>query len=184
MFPTPEMERIEASDRYLHARTGRYSWRCARYDAALDELRAQGMGPGDTICDVGAGWTEFAARLYTLHPRVRPRYFPVDGGLDGTDLELWVPPRACSFFVALELLEHLSDPWRLVVEMQAKCEKAVVISTPNPAVVDVLGMDTTHRTPIGRTELQVFDFTVRPCSFYGLEDDSLLAVWTRKEPRA
>jgi hypothetical protein len=173
---------IEACDAYLGERCGRYEWRCVRYDAAMFALVENGVEDSDTVCDVGAGWTEFGARMYTTMKKARPRYFPVDGGLDGTDLELWVPPRRAEFFVALELLEHLDDPFRLVSVMQRSCGKAIVVSTPNPETTDVLGMDRTHKTPIHRYDLMARGFKVEPRSFYGKPDDSLYAVWTpRKE---
>lgn len=176
---TPESH-ITACDTYLGERTGKYEWRCERYDHALDAMIAEGLAGEHTVIDVGAGWTEFGCRLYErcCPVGVRPRYFPIDGGLDGTDLENWWPPRPAEFFVALELLEHLENPAELVSVMQGNCTRAVVISTPNPRTTDVIGMDRTHKTPIHAYDLRSWGFKVSEESFYGQKSDSLFGIWT------
>lgn len=169
---------ITACDQYLAGRTGKYEWREVRYRHALAALERHGLGHDDTVIDVGAGWTEFDYCLRTVGGS-RCRYYPVDGCLDGVDLETWQPPRRAEFFVALELLEHLRYPSDLVYAMQDACSKALVVSTPNPETTDVLGMDRTHRTPITTAMLGAWGFRfVEPVSFYGQPNDSLFAVWT------
>lgn len=170
------VEHIRKCDDYLNARTGKYEWREIRYKAALQVLKKLGLDNDCTVCDIGAGWTEFDFTLRTKgHSRCR--YIPIDGCIDGVDLEQWRPPRQVEFFVALELLEHLEDPGRLVTAMQAKCSRAIVVSTPNPSTTDVLAMDATHRTPITDSTLYEWGFNVRTKSFYGQPQDSLLGVW-------
>jgi hypothetical protein len=166
---------IDSCDHYLGSRTGRYEWRCVRYNAAIQRIKL----PGDalTVCDVGAGWTEFGRRLWELG--FRGRYWPVDGGLDGTDLESWTPPRDVDWFVGLEILEHLHNPWRLVEAMKRRARAGIVVSTPNPHTTDVLGMDATHVTPITPEELSAHGFEVEVRSFYGEPDDSVFGVWRR-----
>lgn len=172
------LDHIEACDSYLNERTGKYAWRRVRYLAAVDAMQKCGLQDSHTVVDVGAGWTEFSICL-RKDGHSHARYFPVDGCLDGTDLELWVPPRPAEFFVALELLEHLADPDRLVCEIQHKCSKAFIISTPNPKTTDVLGMDTTHKTEITESMLRGWEFDlIEEASFYGQERDSIFAVWT------
>jgi hypothetical protein len=126
--------RIVACDQYLIARVGRYKWRRTRYRKAAGRLRERSLANNDTLIDVAAGWTEFD---YCLRQELdwRGRYIPVDGGIDGTDLDLWVPARHAEWFVALEILEHFTDPARLLWAMQAHADKGLIISTPNPAVV-------------------------------------------------
>ena len=62
--------------------------------------------------------------------------------------------------------------------------KPEVVSVPDPDSVDVLGMDPTHRTVIGRRELEARGFTVTSALFYGGHysagrNDALFAVWAR-----
>lgn len=179
-FATVGKEKIENCDQYLGARTGRYEWRAQRYRAALDAMVDLGLCDTDTIFDVGAGWTEFD---YTLRSEYnsRARYIPVDGCIDGVQIDEWTPPRQAEFFVALELIEHMHDPERLVKAMQAQTTKALVISTPNTNELgeeEVHAMDSTHFSPICVEDLQAWGFrTIHLSSFYGREKDSLLGVW-------
>lgn len=187
---------IGSCDAYLGARTGKYEYRRIRYRAALLAMQATmaeyqpfgrpiyGLCDEDTVVDVGAGWTEFDFCL-RIDGGWRGRYIPVDGCNDGTDLETWVPPREAEWFVALELLEHLEDPDRLVRAMQGKCKKGIIISTPNPMTTDVLGMDPTHKTEIHQKMLRDWGFQhIMKKSFYGGKKDSLFALWSPNPPDA
>lgn len=165
---------ISACDDYLGSRTGKYEWRRVRYRAAGYKMRFNGLSNDDTLIDVGAGWTEFDFCLRTDF-NWRGRYIPIDGGIDGTDIETWVPPRSVDWFVALEIIEHLDDPFRLVRTMVQHARKGVIISTPNPRTTDVLGMDATHKTPVWRKDLVLSGFQVDERSFYGQPEDSLFA---------
>lgn len=183
---------IRSCDNYLGERTGRYEWRALRYRAALRELEQLGLCDADTIFDIGAGWTEFDYCLRTEGDS-RARYVPVDGGIDGVQLERWCPPREAEFFIALELIEHLHDPWRLISELKRAAAKGIVITTPNTdrlGAAAVRAMDETHFSPISRAELEESGFAVEERSFYGGELDSLLATWAprrrlaKDQPRA
>lgn len=194
--PLLAAERIERADAYLNNRTGKYQWRCERYDAALTVMHAAGLSDSDTVLDVGAGMGEFGCRLHTgaaclrctpgsrvaryadpIHG-CRARYWPIDAALDGTDLETWTPPRTVEWIVALELVEHLQRPFMALARWMPKATKGVILSTPNPLTVDVLAIDATHVTPVHREPLEVLGFHVEARQFYGQPDDSLLAVWT------
>jgi hypothetical protein len=165
-------------------RTGKYEFRAIRYRAAIDVMLANGLDDSMTIFDVGAGMTEFD---YTLRAEYnwRGRYIPVDGGIDGTDLNNWIPPREAHWFVALELLEHLDNPIHgLLFNMQRAATRGIVISTPNPLTTDVLGMDPTHVCEIHKSDLEMAGMTVTEETFYGGvfsngKPDSLFGVWTR-----
>ncbi len=162
---------------YLKARTGTYAQRCQRYMAAADVLSREGLGDTDTLCDVGAGWTELDAFLrVTLN--WRGRYWPVDAALDGTDLDRWNPPQGAEWFVVLEVLEHLDHPHSLLRALTRAATKGVILSTPNPRTVDVLAIDPTHKTAIFPTILGDYGFHVTERSFFGSDDDSLFAWWT------
>lgn len=173
---------IATDDAYLAARTGRYAFRAIRYRAAANALAGIVLDDSTTVYDIGAGFTEFD---YTLRAEWgwRGRYIPVDGAIDGTDLDEWTPPRDADAAVALELLEHLHDPGRLVAALQERVGR-VVVSVPNPRTVDVLGIDDTHVTVVTRDMLEGWGFTVAEATFYGGvfsggEPDSLFGVWTR-----
>lgn len=182
---------ISSCDSYLEARTGKYEWRRVRYKAALKAIQwpqggmmvgsippgaVQGLSDDDTVFDIGAGWTEFDYCL-RVDGASRCRYIPIDGCIDGVDLETWTPLRTAEWFVALELVEHLDNPERLIRTMQDAATKGVVLSTPNPETTDVLGMDPTHKTEIHRELLFSLGFNVYRKNFYGGTDDSLFAVW-------
>lgn len=168
---------INECDGYLGERSGKYEWRSVRYRAAGDFMFPS-LKHSDTLYDIGAGMTEFD---YCLRVDFdwRGRYIPIDGGIDGTDLTTWYPPRRADWFVGLEIIEHLFEWQSLVEDMQENADKGVVISTPNPRTTDVLGMDRTHVSVITPGELEVLGFTVEERSFYGQPADSLFATWTR-----
>jgi len=173
---------IQNCDNYMDERSGKYEYRAVRYRHAIDTMYLNGLDDSMTIFDVGAGMTEFD---YTLRAEYgwRGRYIPVDGGIDGTDLNYWTPPREAHWFVALELLEHLTRWEFLLQQMKHKATQGVVISTPNPRTTDVLGMDPTHVVAIQPTWLTYHGFGVREETFYGGafsngEPDSLFGLWT------
>lgn len=174
---------VQNCDNYMDERTGKYEYRKVRYDAAIEWMKANGLRDGMTVVDVGAGMTEFGYCLMHDHG-FNVRYIPVDGGIDGTNLERWVPPREAHFFVALELLEHLYNPYRLLEAMKDKAKIGVVISTPNPETTDVIGMDPTHVNEIPAEDLDAFYMNVEERTFYGGafsggKPDSLFGTWTR-----
>lgn len=178
---------IDSCDTYLGDRTGRYEYRAIRYRAALDWMVLQGLDNGMTIFDVGAGWTEFDYCLRKEYD-FKGRYIPVDGGIDSVDINHWTPPRSAHFFVALELVEHLHDWKRLLERMKKHATVGVVLSTPNPATTDVLGMDSTHVCEVWPQALESQGFTVTEETFYGGvfsdgKPDSLLATWGRNALR-
>jgi len=174
---------VQNCDNYMDERTGKYEWRAVRYRRAIEEMYRNGLDDSMTIFDVGAGMTEFD---YTLRAEYdwRGRYIPIDGGIDGTDLNHWQPPREGHWFVALELLEHLTN-WRyLVSSMQDKATQGIVVSTPNPRTTDVIGMDATHVCEVWPGQLETFGFDVSEETFYGGvfsdgKPDSLFGLWTR-----
>lgn len=166
---------IVECDTYLATRTSTHEQRLPRYRAVASILRDAGLSDRDTLCDVGAGWTDFDAHLRT-GLRWRGRYWPVDGALDGQDLNYWVPPRRAEWFVAIEVLEHLLWPFQLLYRMCAAADKGVVITTPNPAVVDVLALDPTHQSVLPADTLRRgMGMEVREVELFGQERDSLLA---------
>lgn len=174
---------VQNCDNYMDERTGKYEYRAVRYRKAIETMFANGLDDSMTIFDVGAGMTEFDYCLRREY-NWRGRYIPVDGGIDGTDLNSWVPPREGHWFVALELLEHLVNWGPLVAGMQSMSTRGIVVSTPNPRTTDVIGMDPTHVVAIRPQDLELWDFKVTEETFYGGvfsngEPDSLFGVWTR-----
>lgn len=179
---TTSAEHAHSCDGYLAQRTGTFEKRAVRYSKALTALQSHGFSDGHTLFDIGAGWTELDVVLRT-EGNWRGRYIPVDFGTCGSDLETWVPHRPADFAVALELLEHLDNPWRLVRELQAAVQ-VIVVSVPDPTSVDVLGIDDTHKTVITRDDLESHGFVVTSEMFYGGvysggANDALFGVWAR-----
>lgn len=178
---------ISNCDNYLDERTGKYEYRAIRYRAAANFLVEQGLTDDMTVVDVGCGMTEFDYCLRVEY-NWRGRYIGIDGGIDGTDLDTWTPPREVHFFVALEILEHLSKPYMLLRKMQMYATKGLVISTPNPETTDVLGMDATHKTALHRADLERADMQISTETFYGGvfsdgKPDSLFGVWNADRDR-
>lgn len=171
---TDPQRQIERCNAYLKSRTATYGQRKQRYKAVADLLVGSGLYNDYTICDVGAGWTDFDYYLRREHDW-RGRYWPVDGAFDGIDLNDWEPPQPVDYFIAIEVLEHLHTPFRLVQRLLALAQIRVIVTTPNPAVVNVLAVDPTHQTPIYRGLLEKYGFRVEERSFFGQDRDSLLA---------
>lgn len=178
---------IQNCDQYAAERTGKLEWRAIRYRRAIDAMIENGLEDGQTIFDVGAGMTEFIKILHRDYD-YNVRYIPVDGGIDGTDLNHWYPPRNAHWFVALELFEHLNNWQGLLDNMKGHAKKGIVVSTPDPYTTDVLGMDHTHVTEIPKTALTMNGFKVTRETFFGGAfnkpgkegmPDSLFGVWTR-----
>lgn len=170
-------------DDYLNERTGKYEYRAIRYRKAIEWMFTQGLTDTDTICDIGAGWTELD---YCLRKEYdwKGRYIPIDGGISNIDLNFWVPEREVEFFVALEILEHLHNPQRLMEEMKKHALKGVAISTPNPDTVDVLGIDDTHVIEVTKTMLKESQFSVTEELLYGGvfsegKVDGLMGFWVK-----
>jgi hypothetical protein len=55
----------------------------------------------------------------------------------------------------------------------------VVVTTPNPDVVDVLALDPTHRTPLTRQQLASAGLYTSVHNFYGTDGDGICGVWYR-----
>lgn len=170
---TDVIDRVQFYNDYLNARTGKYEWRCQRYDGVINKLAAMGLDDNDTVIDLGAGREEFHKRL--LERGYRVNYFPIDASIDGVDLDTWKPIARADFFVAIELLEHLWHPFRLMQEMAGHADKGIAATTPNPRTTDVLGMDPTHVIPIYAEQFRYHGWDTEIRSFYGQEDDSVLA---------
>lgn len=161
---------------YLSERTGTYEYRCRRYSAVLDQLRALGFRNDDIVYDVGAGMCEFGRHLYR-EADWSGRYVPVDGAIDGIDLNWWYPPDRAHVFVAIEVLEHLEAPWNLLQAFENMADRGAVITTPNPDAVDVLALDHTHVTPIGTEYMERRGWSVETKALFGKQNDTLIATW-------
>lgn len=161
---------------YLDRRTGTYPFRKVRYTAVAEKMRSMGLQEGDLVVDIGAGRCEFDHLLHELGLRVR--YLPIDGSIDGTNLEVWCARNLrADFYVAIEILEHLREPFRLMLELMRTAKKGVLATTPNPNTVDVLGIDSTHVTPLDEDDFFFMGWDTEIRSHFGKKDDSILAWW-------
>lgn len=173
---------ISHCDAYLAQRDGTYDFRETRYRAVaqiLDDPATFGdcltpLNDRDTVVDIGACMTEFDYHLRTSLGW-KGRYVPIDGAIDGTNLEYWVPPRDYEWVIGIEILEHMHDPRRLASQMMRAATKGVIVTTPNPDVVDVIAIDIDHVTPVSQRDLESWGFEVKPVALFGKPDDSLLA---------
>lgn len=164
---------------YLGKRTGTYEFRCLRYAAVVEVLHELDLLHTDIVVDVGAGMCDFD-RYLRQTAGFQGRYLPVDASISGTDLNIWVPPVEYDFFVAIETMEHLRDPSMVLRRLKAAAQKGVVLTTPNPDTVDVLGIDETHISPITEEMLREWGFVVRPLQAFNKPADTLLAHWHRR----
>lgn len=158
---------------YINSRRSCYEFRAIRYEAVYDMLIILGLKDGDKIIDVGAGDGEFGK--YLLERGFKGKYIPVDGMIDGTDLNLWTPEKEAEFFVSIEVIEHLLNPARLLSIMAMFATKGVVVTTPNPAVTNVYAMDATHISEVSAEDFLKAHYKVFPQVFFFEPEDSLLA---------
>lgn len=167
-------------EHYLDERQGTFAFRCIRYSAVLDRLMLMGFHVRDSITDIGAGRQEFEQFLRSQG--WQGCYTPIDGSIDGTDLDRWDPSHEDTFpdwMVAIEVIEHLHDPVRMVNVMKEFAIKGMVVTTPNPEVVDVLGMDRTHVTVVSPDDLAQMGLRYERATLFGTENDSLIG-WRKR----
>jgi trans-aconitate methyltransferase len=168
---------------YLSERTGTYEFRCRRYAAVLDVLCVMGFSTTDSLCDVGCGAQEF--EKFCREQGWTGEYTAVDGSIDGTDLDVWLPERTFDWMIAIEVIEHLHDPHRMLQTLRQHSVKGSAVTTPNPEVVDVLAIDRTHVSIVYPSDLANAGFVwVRDTLFSSDEfrkrNDSLIG-WHRHE---
>jgi hypothetical protein len=170
----------QEANAYLDKRTGTYEFRCKRYKAVADILikKFDAALFDFNVIDIGAGRCEFGRYLRKRLPFWQGLYIPFDASIDGIDLrEIQPYVQGVAFYVAIEFLEHLTeDRASLFLEgLPVRASVAVVLTTPNPAVTDVLAMDSTHKTPISRRLLEAHGYTVRAKKLFTAKQDTLVA---------
>lgn len=160
---------------YRDTRQGTYEFRSrTRYKAVADRLFRLGLNSSHSIIDVGAGSMQFGQHM--LERQWSGKYIPVDAVIDGTNLETWKAPfPGPDFIVCIEVVEHLQQPNRLLFEMVQAARRGVVLTTPNSEAVNVLTCDPTHVSVVPAADLERDGFTVERHSWFGVENDSLLA---------
>jgi len=162
---------------YLDERSGTYEFRCLRFKSVADKLFAMGLKDEMTVIDAGAGVCEFDYYLRTER-NWRGMYIPVDGVIDGTNLELWVPRFGPDFITAIEIIEHLRDPHRFLSVLERYARRGAVITTPNPKTTDVLGMDHTHVSECPEEMFRYRGWIPEITSHFGKPNDSILATYS------
>lgn len=163
---------LETCRAYIGARKSCFEFRAIRYEAVADMLFVLGLTNNDTVVDVGAGDGEFG--VYLRGRGFTGQYTPVDGMLDGTNLNYWTPEPA-EFFVSIEVIEHLEVPEKLLRILDNAASKGVVLTTPNPIVTDVKAMDATHISEVYPEDFLKAGYRVHPQIFFFEPEDSLLA---------
>jgi hypothetical protein len=165
---------------YLSSRSSDYEFRSIRFRAVAEELHKLGLKRRDAICDLGAGRQDFCKFMRDEYGWCGD-YFPVDGSIDGTDLQFWDAPFRVPFYVCIEVLEHLHAPQILMNEMMKSCEKGAVATTPNPAVVDVMACDPTHVCEVPEELFNRLGWTTHTAELFKTgKMDSIVAVYRRK----
>jgi len=161
---------------YLTAQ-GPWVARSRRYRAASLALNHMGFQNGDLVVDVGAGMCDFAAFMYTEGYRFR--YVPIDGSISGIDLESDILTLLhADWYVCIETIEHMADPWMLADFMQGYADKGMVITTPNAAVTNVLELDPTHKCGLTLDDFYDHGYLANTESIH-YDQDTILATWQR-----
>lgn len=166
----------QGCNEYLSSRVSDYEFRCRRYDAVIRKMIFMGLRNSDTVLDFGCGRQDLKRRLSEWGFSLS--YQGVDGSINGVDLNCWLPPGRYDFIVAVEVLEHLENPSRLLSRLPSKANKGVVVTTPNPLVVDVIGCDPTHISIVRPGDLMDFGYEWSEESLFGMDRDSLVG-WKR-----
>lgn len=171
-------EYLETQDTY-----GTYEDRKQEYMIVARELAQMGLEDDDLIYDVGAGSCDMDHYLRTEHGW-RGKYCPVDGAIDGVNLEYWLPHNEVTradYVVSIQTIEHMRYPDVFLQKLKNLAARGLVVTTPNPAVVDVLAVDPTHITPISKQFLEDAGATVFEIEFCGRGNgfnlDTLVATW-------
>ena len=165
---------LESCKNYIGNRHSAYEFRSIRYEAVLDSLRLLGIKSGDTIADVGGADGEFGK--YLSEQGVDVQYTVIDGMIDGTDLNRWIPKEIYDFMVSIEVIEHLESPSSFLETLDSSAAKGVVLTTPNPIVTDVKAMDATHISEVYPADFYKAGYKVYPAILFFENGDSLLAI--------
>ena len=166
---------LETCREYIGNRYSTYEFRSIRYEAVLESLRLLGMSDEDSITDVGGADGEFGR--YLKENGHTGAYSVIDGMIDGTDLNRWTPEAGSSdFVVSIEVVEHLECPQTFLKTLDCASRKGVVVTTPNPHVVDVKAMDATHISPTYPADFYSVGFRVYPAILFFENGDSLVGL--------
>lgn len=158
---------------------GTYEDRVPEYRLIGAALKVAGLVDDDLIVDVGAGCCDLDHWLRT-GMGWRGRYLPVDGAVQGIDLNAgWLPDVPADWYVSTETVEHVYEADRLIAAMQGLASKGVVISTPNADSHDVRLTDPTHVRPVYPGEMLSWGFRVTPVNLNPGrgEGDTMICVW-------
>lgn len=165
---------LETCRAYIGNRHSGYEFRSIRYEAVLESLRMLGFGDNDSIVDVGGADGEFGR--YLVEQGFAGSYAVVDGMLDGTDLNKWNPKAVYDFAVSIEVVEHLKNPQAFLKTLALSATRGVVVTTPNPHVVDVRAMDATHISPTYPADFYSTGYRVYPAMLFVENGDSLVGI--------
>ena len=172
LSPTQWKAECEA---YLRAQ-GPWESRSRRYRAVWRALLQMGFMTGDLVVDVGAGMCDFARYMYRTENQ-QFRYLPLDGSIDGRDIEKMREEFPFGdWMVCIETVEHMHDPYGLLDVMKARANKGVAVTTPNPRVTDVLALDSDHKHAISIEEFIGIGYLPEPITIH-YEQDTLLATY-------
>jgi hypothetical protein len=171
---------LETCREYIGSRYSTYEFRSIRYEAVLDALRLLGFRNRHSILDVGGADGEFGRYLreqgHTGH------YNVIDGMRDGTDLNKWEPHfPSDDFVVSIEVVEHLKNPVEFLRKLDDAAENGVVVTTPNPHVVDVKAMDATHISPTYPKDFYATGYKVYPAILFFENGDSLIGIKDKRK---
>ena len=166
---------LESCRNYIGSRHSSYEFRSIRYEAVLDTLKLLGFTDTASIIDVGGADGEFGK--YLIENGFKGKYQVIDGMIDGTDLNNWSPKgEDFDFAVSIEVIEHLKVPSDFLKSLDNVAKKGIVVTTPNPLVVDVKAMDKTHISPTYPKDFYANGYKCYPQCLFFENGDTLLGV--------
>ena len=149
-----------------------YESRRALFHQIAYELFDMGLSDRDRIVEVGATDGDFDFFL-RAEEEWRGLYVPLGAPVDSTSFDDWASSIEADFFVSINLLERISQPFTLMALMAIRARKGVVAVVLNPEPLT----EGKIVTPISSDDFAIHGWDARVLSLGGREKDSIIATY-------